>query len=69
MSWISVEERLPPKYSDVLIFSKRDRVISALYDDCNGFFNIFIEDYDGSPRYERHYEDVTHWMPLPEAPK
>lgn len=53
--WISVEERLPYAGEDVLVF-------------CDGLIRI---DFIGSSGvwYEHNPKHVTHWMPLPEAPK
>lgn len=53
--WISVEERLPYAGEDVLVF-------------CDGLIRI---DFIGSSGvwYEHAPKQVTHWMPLPEAPK
>lgn len=53
--WISVEERLPPKFENVFVC-------------CNGVLGI---DFIGSTGqwYESFPIAVTHWMPLPEAPK
>ena len=53
--WISVDERLPPKFENVFVC-------------CNGVLGI---DFIGSTGqwYESFPIAVTHWMPLPEAPK
>lgn len=54
--WISVEERLPEKYKDVLC-----------YGNGHSFFVDFICS-DGT-WCDDHIDKITHWMPLPEAPK
>lgn len=52
--WISVEERLPYACEDVLVF-------------CDGLICIdFI--CSSGVWYEHALKQVTHWMPLPEAP-
>ena len=63
--WISVEERLPDRYCQVLIywprsFPKNCRTLSAnYYDDSKTFYCDAFEDV---------HDDVTHWMPEPSAP-
>jgi hypothetical protein len=72
--WISVDERLPKEYGDYLVAVKINKlwetegehgvsvacfVISEI-PNVNGW-HIEIED---GYQYE-----ITHWMPLPEAPK
>lgn len=53
--WISVDERLPPKNTMVLIFCGGAREMDWI---CStGLW------------YDHDYTLVTHWMPLPEAPK
>lgn len=73
-AWISVDERLPEEYGDYLVAVKAKKlwetewehgVSAACYviseiPDVNGW-HIEIED---GYQYE-----ITHWMPLPEAPK
>lgn len=54
--WISVEERLPDGFATVLIM--RDDIKQA----CVGWL---IDGHWSVPKGVR----VTHWMPLPEAPK
>ena len=53
--WISVEERLPKQWENVLIFH-------------NGMVAIDFISSSGV-WYDHFPERVTHWMPLPEAPK
>jgi hypothetical protein len=61
--WISVEDRLPSKYCQVLVycpqsFPKNCRFLSANYYDDN---KKFYGDSD-----ETVHEDVTHWMEIKE---
>lgn len=58
--WISVVERLPEEYDIILCFNGSYVQASVFLD------GEFIEDdkYEGDP-----IRGVTHWMPLPEAPK
>ena len=53
--WISVEDRLPDKYKSVLISCEDEVRID--YIDAYGFW------------HDNYPYRVTHWMPLPEAPK
>ena len=61
--WISVDERLPDADCPVLIFTKKNRYYVGYY-----YKAVVDEQYTGfySDSIKR---DVTHWMPLPEAPK
>lgn len=53
--WISVEDRLPNKYTLVLIFVEGE---------------IRLDYIDGYGTWHENFlYRVTHWMPLPEAPK
>jgi hypothetical protein len=64
--WISVKDRLPEPYEDVLVcmylpFRERNKQVVTLsyyLGDDEGYF--FEEDTDSR---------VTHWMPLPEPPE
>ena len=51
--WISVDERLPEPFEDVVVYDK---------------INFICIDYIDSNNVWGHTL-VTHWMPLPEAPK
>lgn len=56
--WISVDERLPERTGKYLVFTFDRRIYICNFIDhyCNG--DAQFDDYK-----------VTHWMPLPEAPK
>ena len=57
--WISVKDRLPEKEQDVLVAD-------------NGFIAVwtFYGDYwEDSHGWWQEFDEVTHWMPLPEPPK
>ena len=54
--WISVNDRLPKPFENVIVF--RDGKISIDYNEGNGWF-----------AYDFNGKRVTHWMPLPEMPK
>lgn len=57
--WIPVAERLPEDDDDVLIMSSGS-ISMGYYSTYNEYWADYINVY---------YNDVTHWMPLPEAPK
>lgn len=77
MKWISVKDRLPEDGEDVLVYYADDFHITVGYFESNNV-RYYIESdgskfctYDGweteipwAPKGR-----VTHWMPLPEAPK
>lgn len=57
--WISVKNRLPPIYVNVLIYDTIDNYISnSLLNENNQWIGC-----------KSNIDDITHWMPLPEAPK
>ncbi len=58
--WIPVSERLPEDSQRVLVCCADGRQYVAATD--GGFWS------DGR-EYSDHIHDITHWMPLPEAPK
>ena len=65
--WISVEDRLPDKQSDVLMLFKHNMAVGFWHDGdedvmfwCAYTDDVFYTDCD---------EEPTHWMPLPQAPK
>ena len=78
MRWIPVEERLPEeegtyavcvdgevKWDAYCMFGGKGRWLC--YD---GRLNaLYIDPYSSEPTREPPYPSVTHWMPLPKAPK
>ena len=60
-NWISVKDRLPENGKKVLVYckeNKNDYEIGAYSDTYRGFFVR-----------QTCYENITHWMPLPQPPK
>lgn len=58
--WISVNDKLPEKWVDILAWYDDEIITAQLTDDnkwCNKSITYFI-----------HSDDVTHWQPLPEPP-
>lgn len=53
--WISVKDRMPPMYKNVLVYDPTDRMIDTDHTE------------DGDNFY--YFENATYWMPLPEPPK
>jgi hypothetical protein len=69
--WISVKERLPEEGEEVLVFGQYLNDIPKVL----GVRSRYKGDQDwkytweGSDEWVYRENDVTHWMPLPEAPK
>lgn len=63
--WISVESKLVPD-EPVIVFipTSGGHYINIAYVDLFGDLYDVDENFIGY-----HADDVTHWMPLPEAPK
>lgn len=58
--WISVDERLPAEDVRVLVWLRKDHKTTYTRIDTDRRLNgVWV----------RWYESVTHWMPLPSAPK
>lgn len=57
--WISVEERLPEEEVQVLVYGRIFMDIGWILD--SKWKSEYINAYDD--------DEITHWMPLPEAPK
>lgn len=78
MRWIPMEERLPEKQGEYIVFAD-GKVTTDMYIVCDeierwlhydGSLNEFyIDPYSSKPTREPPYPRVTHWMPLPQPPK
>jgi len=73
--WISIKDRLPKPLQDVLIITKEGDYNIANYEDeydpkdCWMHSFPMNRDYEKSTGHSYYITDVTHWMPLPSAPK
>ena len=54
--WISADDRLPDKPMKCLVYTKRG--------ECGGYEITYY-----NQGFHLQYSNVTHWMPLPTAPK
>ena len=65
--WISVDERLPDKFGKYLVYRKSHYAsyVDILAYDTNRSVWYFFDSEWG----DCEVDNVTHWMPLPEAPK
>ena len=61
--WISVDERLPERSTSVLAYSKKYNEVDVYYYECANRW------WDNDGWASAKYYEITHWMPLPEAPK
>ena len=68
MRWIPVEERLPEESDGMVLFTNGKAVTSGYR---NHMFRMSGEEgiYAPAIRKGGGYMRVTHWMPLPKAPK
>lgn len=58
--WISVKDRLPDEFKNVIVANKRGKT----YDIDKAWWNGYSWDRCG----KGPYRNVTHWIPLPEPP-
>lgn len=62
--WISVSERMPIEFEEVIAFDGDQVYGEAMYSSDDGFT---IDGYEPCDRL--NVQNVTHWMPLPAAPQ
>lgn len=61
--WISVEDRLPDNYSEVLVYTKSEGIRM-------GYMPDYMKNYKKVTFVvSGHARQSTHWQPLPEPPK
>lgn len=66
MNWIDVNDRLP---GYALTDSKGEGFGASLVLVCLDSGNVLVDWYDNNKEsWTEHPDEVTHWMPLPEAP-
>jgi len=60
--WISVEEKLPEECE--LVYAIREGNVEP------GIYKFMAKDqWERAPRFIACLDDITHWMPLPKAPR
>ena len=74
MRWIPVEERLPEKHSEYIVCACDEgepideRIWGNTVVVCADYYDGGFTWYEGNTEYDIS-DIVTHWMPLPAAPK
>lgn len=66
-NWISVEDRLPEHWSIVFACDKNDNRYLTEYRFTE--FYRHTEQIGQDRLMDFYYNDITHWMPLPEPPQ
>lgn len=64
--WVSLEMRMPKLEEDVLIYTGSGAKVASLNRDLSEEGNVLFWATDES---ELEFYEVTHWRPLPTAPK
>lgn len=62
--WISVEDRLPERSGDYLTYHEHGNCGVIYYNADIKLWNVYYSD-----DVRNAIRSITHWMPLPEAPK
>ena len=62
--WISVEERLPKEFVSVLVYMPEERPLPTVHEGFLAREGVWYANH-----FDREPMEITHWMPLPEAPK
>ena len=72
MEWISVKDKLPQYFVDVIAFCQNEDGLTFGNGEKYCSIDCFIKWKDGHEdcfRTDRFYGKVTHWMPLPKPPE
>ena len=71
--WISVEDRLPEDYANVIVYiaSKKENVDSvvAITQYTHRMYGYNLEGWCSPWQYCFWDREVTHWMPIPNVPE
>ncbi|MGM8711095.1 DUF551 domain-containing protein [Enterobacter hormaechei subsp. steigerwaltii] len=62
--WVACSERMPEEGDDMIVFTDEIVMSGVSYSKKKGFYLQALEYDDDEP-----VDNVTHWMPLPAAPK
>lgn len=67
LKWVKCSDRLPEETGTYLVFHEFGAIDTQMFSKVRKQWNAFDWDY---PNAEENYmQGITHWMPLPEAPK
>ena len=66
--WISVKDRLPDESRSVLVYCNNGYITNVHYSKKHQKFNMFDCFDDEDAKEYSAFDNVTHWMPLPEPP-
>lgn len=77
IGWISVKDRLPMLYENVLVYyvAKVGRETGMTITNMSDVLYFGANPIKVAPRWKRPWQyffennEITHWMPLPKAPK
>ncbi len=62
--WISVKERLPKEFVSVLVYMPEEWPLPTVHEGFLAREGVWYANH-----FDREPMEITHWMPLPEAPK
>lgn len=65
--WISVNDRLPEKSGEYIVFTEKAHFMFLRYSKRHKAFNAY--DWERKEVAESRAIKVAHWMPIPELPK
>lgn len=65
LRWISVKDRLPKDGETVLVFDQIEKITAFTFAKDSVYGKCWYDDYEQGINLDW----VSHWMPLPEAPK
>ena len=71
MEWISVEDRMPPKETYVLVYCNSGENSCIAFAMNFGRYFVMTDDvgYKNTEWKTPIDSEITHWMPMPEPPK
>lgn len=67
MNWIKCSDRLPNDWQSVIMYFGDNVLHGQWVPDYGGYFRVPDIEWNGPEPSEEN--PVTHWMPLPTAPK